>query len=230
MLGVDDFALRRGRRYATVLIDAVTHRRVDVLPNRRAAPLTAWLREHPGVSMVCGDGSATYAEAVRQGAPDAVQIGDRWHIWNNPVAAAERTVTAHSTCWYVGPARRTKAEGERALQRHTTVHGLLDQEVGLLECARRLGISLNTVKRYARIPSAEQLRRLRPTGAAWSTPAATTYAAAWHNSPTSRSPTCSPRSTPWATPAAPTSWSATSNKAAPNPTASHPPHGAGSPG
>ncbi|MDU0294836.1 ISL3 family transposase [Saccharothrix longispora] len=162
VLGVDDFALRRGRRYATVLIDAVTHRRVDVLPDRRAATLTAWLREHPGVRMVCRDGSATYAEAVRQGAPNAIQIGDRWHIWSNLVAAVEKTVTAHSTCWYVGPARRTKAAEERALQRHAAVHGLLDQGVGLLECARRLGVSLNTVKRYARIPSAEDLRRPPP--------------------------------------------------------------------
>ncbi|MFD1146053.1 ISL3 family transposase [Saccharothrix hoggarensis] len=162
VLGVDDFALRRGRRYATVLIDAVTHRRVDVLPDRRAATLTAWLREHPGVRMVCRDGSATYAEAVRQGAPNAIQIGDRWHIWSNLVAAVEKTVTAHSTCWYVRPARRTKAAEERALQRHAAVHGLLDQGVGLLECARRLGVSLNTVKRYARIPSAEDLRRPPP--------------------------------------------------------------------
>ncbi|MCC8250515.1 hypothetical protein [Saccharothrix luteola] len=112
--------------------------------------------------MVYRDGSATYAEAVRQGAPDAIQIGDRWHIWNNLVAAVEKTVTAHSTCWYVGPARRTQAAEERALQRHAAIHDLLDQGVGLLECARRLGVSLNTVKRYARIPSAEQLRRPPP--------------------------------------------------------------------
>ena len=103
MLSVDDVALRRGRRYATVLIDAVTHRRIDVLPDRKAATLTTWLREHPGAEIVCRDGSAAYAEAIRQGAPEAVQASDRWHLWHGFGGAVEKTVIAHSTCWRAAP-------------------------------------------------------------------------------------------------------------------------------
>jgi transposase len=159
VLSVDDFALRRGRRYATLLIDAVTHRRVDVLPDRKAATLAAWLREHPQVRVVCRDGSAAYAEAIRDGAPQAVQVSDRWHLWANLAKAVEKTVVAHSGCWHTGPPRQTRELDERTRTRHAAVHALLDEGVGLLECGRRLGWALNTVKRYARAAIADDLRR-----------------------------------------------------------------------
>ncbi len=76
------FSLRRSRTYATILIDAETRRRIDVLPDRRSDTLVAWLREHPGVQAVCRDGAAGYADAVHQALPDALQVGDRWHIWH----------------------------------------------------------------------------------------------------------------------------------------------------
>jgi transposase len=99
VIGVDDFALRRRHRYATVIIDAETHKRIDVLPGRTAGTLEAWLREHPGIDIVCRDGSATYAEAIRRALPDAVQVADRWHVRHNLCEAALSEVTTHSARW-----------------------------------------------------------------------------------------------------------------------------------
>ena len=69
VLGVDDFALRRGHVYATILINAETGQRVDVLPSRKADVLEEWLRDHPGVEVVCRDGSG----AIGSGPPGAAQ-------------------------------------------------------------------------------------------------------------------------------------------------------------
>ena len=66
VLGVDDFALRRGQVYATILTGAQTGQRVDVLDSRKAVVLETWLRDHRGVEIVCRDGSGAYGEAVRR--------------------------------------------------------------------------------------------------------------------------------------------------------------------
>lgn len=99
VLGVDDFALKRRHRYATVLTDAETGERIDVLPGRGADALEAWLHQHPGVEVVCRDGSSTYAEAIRRALPDAVQVTDRWHLWSNLCDKALAEVRSHTSCW-----------------------------------------------------------------------------------------------------------------------------------
>ncbi|WP_378540121.1 transposase, partial [Nonomuraea dietziae] len=115
--------------------------------------------------VVCRDGSAAYAEAIRQGAPDAVQVSDRWHLWNGLAAAVEKTVVTHSRCWHTAGPRRAGALAERTRRKHAQVHTLLEQGLGLGECARRLGWGFNTVKRYARAASADDLLRPPKYGA-----------------------------------------------------------------
>jgi hypothetical protein len=122
VLGIDDFALRRGLVYATILIDAGTGRRVDVLEGRTADVVKGWLREHPGVEVVTRDGSGAYAEAVRSALPDAVQCGDRWHLWHLLGEAAAKEVAAHSACWAEDArSRRASARRPRA-KRWQQVH------------------------------------------------------------------------------------------------------------
>jgi transposase len=92
VLGVDDFALRKGISYGTILVDLERHQPVDVLPSRKADVLAKWLREHPGSQIITRDRSAEYARAIAEGAPKAIQVADRFHLLSNVRDALERVL------------------------------------------------------------------------------------------------------------------------------------------
>jgi transposase len=88
-IGVDEWAWRRGHRYGTILVNLEDHRVLDLLPERSAESVAAWLAQHPTVLVVCRDRSALYADGIRRGAPQAVQVVDRFHLVKNLREAVE---------------------------------------------------------------------------------------------------------------------------------------------
>jgi transposase len=95
-VGVDDWALRKGRRYGTILIDLERGRVIDILEGRDGKALTAWLKDHPGVEVITRDRWPAYAQAATEGAPQARQVADRWHLLRDLREAIERLLERHS--------------------------------------------------------------------------------------------------------------------------------------
>jgi hypothetical protein len=175
VLGVDEFALRRGHHYGTVLVDlADGHRPVDVLLGREAGDFADWLRAHPGVQVICRDRAGGYADGARDGAPDAVQVADRWHLWDNLWRHVERLVAAHHTCLPepTAPAADHPADEPADLsvlqwpdsvraantrRWYQQVNDLREQGLSMRAIARRLDVNFKTVRRYVRAASADVL-------------------------------------------------------------------------
>jgi transposase len=90
ILGVDDWAKRKGHTYGTILVDLEKRQPVDLLPDRSADSLAKWLAEHPGVEIITRDRSGEYAQGATKGAPEAIQIADRFHLLQNLTDVLQR--------------------------------------------------------------------------------------------------------------------------------------------
>jgi transposase len=186
ILGIDDFALRKGHVYGTVLVDMETGDVVDLLPDREAATVEAWLKAHPGTSVICRDRAGAYAEGARDGAPGAIQVADRWHLWHNLAGYAEKTVGRHRAC-LLEAARDTAAAGEdnaaggkaqdagpedqarpdegapeprlatRTRERYADIRVRLDAGQSRAAIIRATGLSPKTVNRFARAQGLDEL-------------------------------------------------------------------------
>jgi len=197
VLGVDDFAIRRGHHYGTVLVNMATHRPIELLPDRDAASFAAWLEAHPGTKVICRDRAGAYAEGAKQAAPAALQVADRWHLWHNLAGYVEKTVARHRGCLHAdsddqhdathdatiepaaGQQQPTAADAEqqaalaraavqatqfeqralvaRTRERYAAVQALRAQNKGIKPIMRELGLAKETVRRFYRAHSAEEL-------------------------------------------------------------------------
>ncbi|MFC8452554.1 ISL3 family transposase [Kitasatospora sp. NPDC057223] len=173
VLGVDDFALRKGHHYGTVLIDIEGRRPVEVLPERSADALAAWLTEHPGVEVICRDRARYYAEGADRGAGTATQVADRYHLWANLGDATERLVARLRSQWVPPAPEKEKVvpseapEGRRVRrtrERHAAVHALMDKGMGHSQIVAELGLDPKTVRKFMRAATAEELIGDRRTG------------------------------------------------------------------
>ncbi len=175
-LGLDDFSLRRGRTFGTVLVDLQRHQILDLLPDRRKETAAAWLKTHPEITHVSRDRSSEYASAVAAGAPQAIQVADRFHVAKNLSEAVQQLlarVLLEMKPASQGAEAATQAPGDSLLpieewrpaqeesvkqtiatrraerqERYQQVLALCEQGLTSPEIALRLGMKARTVREW----------------------------------------------------------------------------------
>ncbi len=170
VVSVDDWCRRRGQTYGAILVDLARHQVVDLLPDREADTFAAWLQRQPQIRVISRDRGANFAEGATRGAPQAIQVADRFHILKNLVAAlqhvlgreqaalrtAARAVSGTSQLALRGmtaPRMRARAEAQARRQaRYDAVHRLRAAGKTPRQIIAEWRIGPNTLRRYVRTP------------------------------------------------------------------------------
>lgn len=163
IIGVDDWAWKRGHRYGTIVCDLEQHRILDLLPDREAATLKTWLAERPTITVIARDRGAGYIQAATEGRPEATQVADRWHLMENASAAFLTAVqqSMQILCSVLGtggidPKQLTCAERRqhdgwlRREKENAALLALTRQGVAIKEIVRRTGRSRKLVRQVLR--------------------------------------------------------------------------------
>jgi transposase len=192
VIGVDDFAKRRGHTYGTIIVDLERHRPIALLEDRSASTLATWLKTQPTVEVICSDRSSEYTRGIAEGAPHAMAVADRWHLLKNLRESLERLLdrnagtlreislpTTRRVSTASTPSRDSdltlkpayRSPGEQSVRhakrerRHADfvqVRELHDQSVSVREIAVQLGLHRSTVTRYVRADAFPEQANRRP--------------------------------------------------------------------
>jgi transposase len=98
VLGIDDFAIRGGDSYGTILVNLETGRPLDLLPDRTADAVLPWLASHQEIEVVSRDRASAYADAAKRALPHATQVADRYHLVQNLREHLQRFLDRKRTC------------------------------------------------------------------------------------------------------------------------------------
>ena len=174
VVGIDDFAWKKGKRYGTIILDLETHTILDLLPDREAVSVKEWLVRHPEVEIVSRDRGGAYADGAAQGAPQAEQVADRWHLCKNLGDAVEtallrlrlrvpdRPASEKETPSAPSPSapletpsteqkRRSQVKRVRKQEVADHIQTLHETGMSIHAIAAQMGIARNTVRRYLRM-------------------------------------------------------------------------------
>jgi transposase len=184
VIGVDDWAFKKGRSYGTIIVDLETHQVIDLLDDRTTDTLARWLKGQPGIEIIARDRSTDYAAGIQGGCPQATQVADRWHLLLNLRQMAERflaTIYARlepvpipSEHAHLFPTQRqvfprtrsekvqSRTSRQRRMERYETIQQLRREGCTILQIAHDLGLHRETVRKNYYATSFPERKRRKP--------------------------------------------------------------------